>query len=87
MDDGGSCTGCTIWGGTEEQRKLNSNPSRKFRENTPERWTESYETKWRTIQIDAQIDVPDVEKLPVIRVTGASPVNDLKLLLFGGCLQ
>ena len=51
-------------------------------ENTPERWTESYETKWRTIQIDAQIDVPDVEKLPVIRVTGASPVNGLKLLLY-----
>lgn len=38
------------------------------------------ETKWRTIQIDAQIDVPDVEKLPVIRVTGTSPVNGLKLL-------
>ena len=55
---------------------------KEVQENTPERWTESYETKWRTIQIDAQIDVPDVEKLPVIRVTGASPVNDLKLLLY-----
>ena len=53
---------------------------KEVQENTPERWTESYETKWRTIQIDAQIDVPDVEKLPVIRVTGASPVNGLKLL-------
>ena len=55
---------------------------KEIQENTPERWTESYETKWRTIQIDAQIDVPDVEKLPVIRVTGASPVNGLKLLLY-----
>ena len=55
---------------------------KEVQENTPERWTESYETKWRTIQIDAQIDVPDVEKLPVIRVTGASPVNGLKLLLY-----
>ena len=55
---------------------------KEVQENTPERWTESYETKWRTIQIDAQIDVPDVEKLPVIRVTGAAPVNDLKLLLY-----
>ncbi|MFQ9447666.1 MAG: hypothetical protein ACLR4A_10205 [Christensenellales bacterium] len=53
---------------------------KEVQENTPERWTESYETKWRTIQIDAQIDVPDVEKLPVIRVTGAAPVNGLKLL-------
>lgn len=53
---------------------------KEVQENTPERWTESYETKWRTIQIDAQIDVPDVEKLPVIRVTGTSPVNGLKLL-------
>ena len=55
---------------------------KEVQENTPERWTESYETKWRTIQIDAQIAVPDVEKLPVIRVTGASPVNGLKLLLY-----
>ena len=29
---------------------------KEVQENTPERWTESYETKWRTIQIDAQID-------------------------------
>lgn len=53
---------------------------KEVQENTPERWTESYETKWRTIQIDAQIDVPDVEKLPVIRVTGAAPVNGLMLM-------
>lgn len=35
-------------------------------ETTPERWTETYETEWRTIQVDAEIIVPDVEAFPIV---------------------
>ena len=69
-----------LFGVNRGTAKAEWQPIKEVQENTPERWAESYETKWRTIQIDAQIDVPDVEKLPVIRVTGAVPVNGLKLL-------
>ena len=37
-------------------------------ETTPERWTETYETKWRTIQVDAEIIVPNVETFPIITI-------------------
>lgn len=32
------------------------------------RWTNTYETKWRTVTINVQPAVPDVEKMPVIKV-------------------
>lgn len=37
-------------------------------ETTPERWTETYETEWRTIQVDAEIIVPDVEAFPIVTI-------------------
>ncbi len=40
-----------------------------IRQSTPQRWQETYETPWRTVAIDAAIQVPDVEQFPVIRIT------------------
>lgn len=37
-------------------------------EHPPERWTQTYETKWRTVNIDVQPTVPQAEKLPILRV-------------------
>ena len=39
-----------------------------LREQTPARWTQTYETKWRTIEVDAAIDLPDVQAVPVLQV-------------------
>lgn len=41
-------------------------------EQTPARWTQTYETKWRTINIDAEIRVPEVDTVPVILIEGAA---------------
>ncbi|MEG0864112.1 MAG: hypothetical protein RSI32_06490 [Clostridia bacterium] len=38
------------------------------REQVPKRWTQSYETKWRTIDIDVRPTVPDAEAMPVLKV-------------------
>ena len=35
---------------------------------TPRRWTETYETEWRTVTIDVPIDVPPVAAFPIVRV-------------------
>ncbi|MEF9878759.1 MAG: hypothetical protein RSC05_12275 [Acinetobacter sp.] len=35
---------------------------------TPDRWTETYQTKWRTIEIDVPIELPNAEQFPVIQV-------------------
>lgn len=42
---------------------------RQIREETPERWTQTFETPWRTIEVDAPIDVPDVDEMPIFKVT------------------
>lgn len=42
------------------------------REQTPARWTQTYETKWRTITVDAEIRVPEVDKVPVMLVEGGA---------------
>ena len=39
-----------------------------LKDQVTERWTNTYETKWRTITVDVQPTVPDVEKMPVIKV-------------------
>lgn len=36
---------------------------------TPERWTQTYETKWRTVQIDVPIQIPKAAACPIVRVT------------------
>ena len=43
-----------------------------IRAQTPARWTQTYETKWRTINIDAEIRVPEVDTVPVILIEGAA---------------
>lgn len=43
-----------------------------IRAQAPARWTQTYETKWRTITIDAEIRVPDVDKVPVVLIEGGA---------------
>lgn len=31
-------------------------------------WKQTYETKWRTVEIDAAIQIPDVDAVPIVRV-------------------
>ena len=37
-------------------------------EQVPQRWTQDYETKWRTVSIDVQPVVPQADKLPILKV-------------------
>jgi hypothetical protein len=39
-----------------------------LRAQAPAEWTETFETKWRTVDIDAEIVLPDVDAVPVITV-------------------
>lgn len=43
-----------------------------LREQVPSRWTETYQTKWRDISIDAEVIVPQVDKIPVVLVGGGA---------------
>lgn len=43
-----------------------------LREQTPARWTKVYQTKWRTITIDAEISIPQADKVPVILIEGGA---------------
>lgn len=43
---------------------------RELRQQTPARWTKSYETKWRDIEVDAEVFVPEVDHVPILRVCG-----------------
>ena len=47
--------------------------------NTPARWTQTYQTQWRTVDIDTAVEVPDVSQFPVIRITPREPVDVLLL--------
>lgn len=46
---------------------------------TPARWTQAYETPWRTVVIDVPVTVPDVAAWPVLR-TGTQPAVSKQLL-------
>ena len=37
----------------------------------PDRWTATYDTSWRTITVDVQPTVPDVEEIPILQVCPA----------------
>jgi hypothetical protein len=39
-----------------------------LREQTLTNWTQSYETKWRTVEIDAAVKVPSVDAIPIVKV-------------------
>ncbi|MEA5016429.1 MAG: hypothetical protein VB099_17880 [Candidatus Limiplasma sp.] len=41
---------------------------RQLRERTQAGWTQSYETKWRDVHINAAVAVPDVDAMPVLLV-------------------
>lgn len=41
-----------------------------LREQTAERWTQTYTTRWREVVIDAAIVVPDVERVPIMLIAG-----------------
>ena len=52
-----------------------------LREMTREGWHQTYETKWRTVQVDVDIEVPDVEAFPIIKVQRMQPIDVSKLEL------
>ena len=39
-----------------------------LRAQIPEKWTQTYETKWRTVEVDAPILLPDVDAVPILKV-------------------
>lgn len=49
-------------------------------EHSPERWTKAYETKWRTVEIDVQPIVPQVENMPILKVAPDLEVPDISPL-------
>ncbi len=50
-----------------------------LREATRDGWHQTYETPWRTVRVDVDIEVPDVEAFPMIRVRKMQPVDVTKL--------
>lgn len=40
-----------------------------LKEQLPARWTQTYETKWRTVEIDVQPTVPEVDEVPILKIT------------------
>ncbi|MDD3921035.1 MAG: hypothetical protein PHO41_07705, partial [Eubacteriales bacterium] len=42
----------------------------------PARWTQTYETEWRTVDIDVPVQVPDVDQFPIVRITGVGPLDE-----------
>lgn len=45
---------------------------RQLREQAPKRWTQTYETQWRDIAIDAEVTVPEVDVMPVVLMGGGA---------------
>lgn len=43
-----------------------------MRKTVPARWEEQFETQWRTIDVDAEIVMPNVQQLPVVWVSGGA---------------
>lgn len=42
---------------------------------TPERWTATYDTKWRTVSVDVPISVPQVDSFPILCVKISDPIS------------
>lgn len=54
------------------------------RQNTPARWTQTYDTKWRRVEIDVPIEIPRVDSVPVLKIsTGGTEVATEKLSNYG----
>lgn len=45
---------------------------RALRVQTPSRWIKTCETRWRTIEIDAEINVPQADKIPIVFLRGGA---------------
>ena len=56
-------------------------------ESTPQRWTETYETKWRTISIDVPIHIPDVAEFPIVKVRLMPAVAEDQLTDYEGTIR
>lgn len=39
-----------------------------LREQTPARWTQTYQTKWRDVEINAAIELPDADTVPILQI-------------------
>ena len=39
-----------------------------LREQTQTRWTQSYKTKWRTVEVDVAVNLPDTDAIPIVKV-------------------
>lgn len=39
-----------------------------LRGQAPTRWTQTYETKWRTLEVDAPIILPQTQKVPIVKI-------------------
>lgn len=46
-----------------------------IRNQTPERWIQTYQAKGRTVEVDVPIYVPSASVFPIIRITAAEPVH------------
>lgn len=53
-------------------------------EETPDRWVQTYETKWRTIEIDVEVQVPNVDQVPILLARKAPPVQEELLVEYAG---
>lgn len=48
-------------------------------EQTPARWTQTYETRWHTITIDTAIEVPQIDAFPILKVRKMPAVDEVLL--------
>ena len=46
---------------------------------TKDGWHQTYETKWRTVRVDVDIEVPEVEAFPVVKVRRMGPIDVTQL--------
>lgn len=58
-----------------------------LQESVPERWTQTYETKWRTVDIDVQPTVPSVGAIPVFQIKPTNVELDISSLGEGWVLE
>ncbi|MEG2315429.1 MAG: hypothetical protein RSC91_04380 [Clostridia bacterium] len=50
-----------------------------IKQSTPNAWQQVYETPWRTISIEAKVIVPNVDAVPILRVSYLTPRPEEKL--------
>ena len=64
-----------------------------IRATTPQRWTQTYETEWRTVTVDVPISIPAVDAFPIFKVRRKDAVDESLLTMYPvvenyrGCLM